>query len=128
MLDPSRRRTWDDLAHEFLKQYSLSTAIDVSRRELDALRQGSDETVASFLTRWHENMAQIIIDQPLEKEQIQMVVRRLQPRIAKHLIGLPFIDFASLTSTLFGVEEDIARGLWPYSSLRDPMGKESLVG
>ena len=57
-----------------------------------------------------------------------MVVRRLQPRIAKHLIGTPFTDFASLTSALLGVEEGIARGLWPYSSPRDPKGKESLVG
>ena len=77
LLDPYRWRTWDDLAHEFLLQYSFSTSIDVSRRELEALRQGSDETIASFLTRWREKMAQIIIDRPLEREQIHMVVRRL---------------------------------------------------
>ena len=50
LLDPSRRRTWDDFAHEFLRQHSFSTAIDVSRRELEALRQGSDETVAFFFS------------------------------------------------------------------------------
>ena len=60
---------------------------------------------------------QIIIDRPLERELIQMVVRRLQPRIARHLIGMPFTDFASLTSAIFGVEEGIARGLWSDSSL-----------
>ena len=57
-----------------------------------------------------------------------MVVRRLQPRIARPLIGMPFIDFALLTSTLFSVEEAIARGLWPDSSPKDPKGKEPLVG
>ena len=57
-----------------------------------------------------------------------MVVRRLQPRIVRHLIGMPFIDFASLTLALFGVEEGIARGLWLDSSPRDPKGKEPLVG
>ena len=41
---------------------------------------------------------------------------------------MPFIDFASLTSALFGVEEGIARGLWQDSSLRDPKGNEPLVG
>ena len=37
-LDPSRRRTWTDLAQEFLRQYSFNTVVDVSRRELEALR------------------------------------------------------------------------------------------
>ena len=71
-------------------------------------------------------MAQIIVDRPLEREQIQMVVRRLQPRIARHLIGIPFIDFASLTSALFSVEEGIAIGLWPDSSPTDPKGRKPL--
>ena len=127
MLDPFKRRTWDDLAHEFLTQYSFSTVIDTSRRELAALRHGSDETIASFLTRWREKMAQIIVDRPLEREQIQMVVRRLQPRIVRHLIGIPFPDFASLTSALFSVEKGINRGLWPDYSPTDPEGKDSLA-
>ena len=37
-LDVSRRRTWDDLAQEFLRQFIFNTVIDVSRRELEALR------------------------------------------------------------------------------------------
>ena len=40
LLDPSRRRTWDDLGQEFIKQYSFNTVVDVSRRELEALRRG----------------------------------------------------------------------------------------
>ena len=94
-------RTWNDLAHEFLRQYSFSTTIDVLRRELDALRYGSYETIASFLTLWREKMAHIIVDRPLEREHIQMVVRRFQPMIVRHLIGIPFTDFASLTSAFF---------------------------
>ncbi|RVW24474.1 hypothetical protein CK203_082158 [Vitis vinifera] len=38
-LEVSRRRTWDDLAQEFLRQFAFNTVIDVSRRELEALRQ-----------------------------------------------------------------------------------------
>ena len=57
-----------------------------------------------------------------------MVVRRLYPKISRHLIGMPFTNFALLTSTLFGMEEGIARGLWLDSSLIDPKGKEPLVG
>ena len=37
-LDISRRRTWDDLTQEFLQQFSFNTVIDVSQRELEALR------------------------------------------------------------------------------------------
>ncbi|RVW68756.1 hypothetical protein CK203_062989 [Vitis vinifera] len=51
-LDPSRRRTWADLGQEFIRQYSFNTIVDVSRRELEALRQGPDETVTSFISRW----------------------------------------------------------------------------
>ena len=36
-LDASRRRTWDDLAQEFLRQFAFNTVINVSRRELEEL-------------------------------------------------------------------------------------------
>ena len=42
-LDPSRRRTWADLEQEFIRQYSFNTVVDVSQRELEALRQRPDE-------------------------------------------------------------------------------------
>ena len=37
-LDVSHHRTWDDLAQEFLRQFAFNTILDVSRRELEALR------------------------------------------------------------------------------------------
>ena len=37
-LDVSRRRTWDDLAEEFLRQYAFNTVVNVLRRELKALK------------------------------------------------------------------------------------------
>ena len=63
----SRRRTWDDLTQEFLRKFAFNTVIDVSRRELEALRQRSDETVTSFIFRWREKIAQII-DKPSERD------------------------------------------------------------
>ena len=48
-LDASRRRTWDDLAQEFLRQFVFITVIDVSRRELEALRQDPEKLVTSFI-------------------------------------------------------------------------------
>ena len=40
-----------------------------------------------------------------------MVVRILQPKIARHVIGVPFINFGSLVMALFSVEDGLARGL-----------------
>ena len=37
-LDPSRSRKWADLGQKFIRQYSFNTVVDVSRRELEALR------------------------------------------------------------------------------------------
>ena len=61
-LDPSRRRTWADLGQEFIRQYSFNTIVDVSRRELEALRQGPDESVTSFISRWREKIDRLLID------------------------------------------------------------------
>ena len=63
-LDPSRRRKWVDLGQGFIRQYSFNTVVDVSRRELEALRKRSDESVNSFISQLREKIAQII-DRPL---------------------------------------------------------------
>ncbi|WJZ99805.1 hypothetical protein VitviT2T_018220 [Vitis vinifera] len=109
LLDPSRRRTWADLGQEFIRQYSFNTVVDVSRRELEALRQGSDESVTSLISRWREKIAQII-DRPSERDQISTIMRSLQPCFARHLMGFPQTDFGSLVQALYGIEEGISKG------------------
>ena len=64
-LDPSWRRTQSDLVQEFLKPYFFKTVVDVSRRELEALRQRLDESVTSFISYQREKILQII-DRPSE--------------------------------------------------------------
>ena len=64
-LDASRRRTWEDLAYEFIRQFSFNIIIDVTRRELEAMRQGAHETATSFISRWMEKVIQMI-DHPSE--------------------------------------------------------------
>ena len=126
-LDVSRRRTWDDLAQEFLRQFAFNTIIDVSRRELETLRQRPDETVTSFISCWREKIAQII-NGSSEMDQINMIMRSLQPRFARHLLGFPHVDFGSLVQALYGIEEGIARGLWLESSPSDSKGKRPVIG
>ena len=109
-LDPSRRRTWADLGQEFIRQYSFNTIVDVSRRELEALKQRPDELVTSFISRLREKIAHII-NRPSKRDQISMIMRSLQPRFTRHLMGFPRTDFGSLVQVLYGIEEGIARGL-----------------
>ena len=110
-VEPSRLLTWGDVAHEFLTQFAFSADIVVSRRELEATRQRLDESISSFVTRWRAKVAGMI-DQPKEQDQIDMVLRNLQPRFARRLVGVPFQDLRSLVQAAFSVEEAIAQGLW----------------
>ncbi|RVW57116.1 hypothetical protein CK203_091682 [Vitis vinifera] len=83
----------------------------VTRRELEFLRQGSDESVFSFISRWRERAAEMI-ERPTERDQMSMFLRSLHPRFARHLTGVPFQDFRSLVQALFDVDDGISRGLW----------------
>ena len=57
-----------------------------------------------------------------------MVLRSLQPRIARHVVEVPFTDFGSLVSTLYDVEDGILRRLWTYSSPSDIKEKKPFRG
>ena len=57
-----------------------------------------------------------------------MVMRSLQPRIARHVVGVPFIDFDYLVLALYDVEDGISRGLWTNSSLSDVNRKKPFSG
>ena len=87
------------------------------------MRQRPDETVTSFISYWREKIAQII-DRPSERDQTNMIMRSLQSRFARNLMGFPHMDFGSLVHALYGIEEGIARGLWPDSSPSNSKGKK----
>ena len=55
-----------------------------------------------------------------------MILRSLQPRIIRHVVGVPFINFGSLVLALYDVEDCISRGLWSYSSSVDAKGKKPI--
>ena len=75
-----------------------------------------------------------MIDRPKERDQIDMVLRNLQPRFARHLVGIQFQDLRSLVHAAFSVEEAIAQGLWTYiatsldSKGKKPIGSPSRFG
>ena len=55
------------MAHEFLTQFAFSADIDVSRRELEATRQRSDEFISSFVNHWRAKVDGMI-DRPKEQD------------------------------------------------------------
>ncbi|RVX12973.1 hypothetical protein CK203_009748 [Vitis vinifera] len=57
-----------------------------------------------------------------------MVLRSLQPKIARHVVGVSFADFGFLVMALYDVEDGISRGLWADSSLSDVKEKKPFVG
>ena len=57
-----------------------------------------------------------------------MVLRSLQPRIARHVVEVPLTDFGSLVLALYDVEDGISRGLWTDSSPSDVKGKKPFRG
>ena len=96
-------------------------------RKLEVLRQGPEESVTSFISRLRENITQIV-DRPSENDQINMILKNLQPRFAKYLMGFPYTDFRSLVQALYGVDESIARRLWPESFSSDSKRKKPSGG
>ena len=84
-----RLRTWEDVAHEFLTQFAFNADIDVSKGELEANRQRPDKSISSFVSHWRAKVASMI-DQPKEQDQIDMVLRNLQLRFARRLVGIAF--------------------------------------
>ena len=57
-----------------------------------------------------------------------MVLRSLQPRIARHVVGVPFTDSGSLVLAIYDVEDGISKGLWTDSSLSDVKRKKPSGG
>ena len=61
-----------------------------------------------------------------------MILRSLQPRIARHVVGVLFTKFGSLVLALYDVEDDVSRELWydfsPIDTKRNkPAGEQRLA-
>ena len=69
-------------------------------------------------------MSRSLHSTPSERDQINMIMRTLQPCFARHLMGFPQTDFGSLVQDLYGIEEGISRGLWADSSPSNSKGKK----
>ena len=57
-----------------------------------------------------------------------MLLRSLQPKIARHVVRVPFTNFGSLVLALYDVEDGIFIRIWTYSSLTDAKEKKPSRG
>ena len=65
-----------------------------------------------------------MIDRPSEREQIIMIMRSLQPNYARHLMGVPIMDYIALIEALYGIEDGMASNLWSNFSSSYSKGKK----
>ena len=76
LVKPSRLRSWENLAHEFLTQFASNVDIDMSIWELKATRQRSDKSISSFVNCWRAKVVSVV-DRPKAQDQIDMVLQSL---------------------------------------------------
>ena len=65
-----------------------------------------------------------MIDSPSYRYQISMIMRSLQPSYARHLMGVPIMDYRALIEALYGIEDGMVLSLWSDSSSFDSKGKK----
>ena len=50
-LEVTRARSWEDICHEFHKQYKYNIEVDITRRDLKTTKQESKESFSTFITK-----------------------------------------------------------------------------
>ena len=56
-LDDVRARSWEDIYCEFHNQYKFNIEVDVTRRDLETMKQEPKEYFSTFITKWRSKAA-----------------------------------------------------------------------
>ncbi|OVA11235.1 G-patch domain [Macleaya cordata] len=81
-LDRSKYPTWPMLADAFIKHFSYGGDTRVTRRQLEAMQQGPNESFTDYIARWRRKVREMI-DRPSEEEQIAIIRKNLRPNYQK---------------------------------------------
>ncbi|OVA14794.1 G-patch domain [Macleaya cordata] len=81
-LDRSKYPTWPMLADAFIKHFSYGGDTRVTRRQLEAMQQGPNESFTDYIARWRRKVREMI-DRPSEEEQIAIIRKNLRPKYHK---------------------------------------------
>ncbi|XP_077217858.1 uncharacterized protein LOC143852360 [Tasmannia lanceolata] len=119
-------RTLEDIANRFVEQFSMEEGIDVTKRDLKALKQGHNETFTSFIRRWRRKAAQMTHRLP-DEEKIKIVVKNLSPQYYHHMAIQYFLDFNHLIKTGTQIEDALSNGLRSRVPSDSREGKRPMV-
>ena len=106
-LDDARARSWEDIYHEFHKQYKYKMEVDITRRDLETTKP---ERILLYLHYQVEAKATWMMSRPSEEEQLAMVVKNLLPIYHKYLFTHYFPNFKALIATGTQIKDAINNG------------------
>ena len=108
-VEPSVIRDWDGLARAFVAQYIYNESLDITIRDLETTRQESQETLAEFVTRWRTKAAKML-KRPEEGEQVEIVIKNLQPEYLDRLEYQGVDSFLQLMRIGARIEDNVRSG------------------
>ncbi|XP_077252401.1 uncharacterized protein LOC143891751 [Tasmannia lanceolata] len=125
-LKPEELGTLDEIANKFVEQFSMEEGIEVTKRDLKAIKQGPQETFTSFVRRWRRKAAQMT-NRPSEEDQIKIVVKNLSPQYYHFMATQYYSDFNHLIKTGTITEDALLKGSLAKSSFDPRNGKKPMV-
>ena len=110
-LEITKKKSWEDICEAFVAQFDYNIQLEVTTRELESTKMELNESFVDFIRRWRAKTVQMK-EKPSEKDQIQMILRNLQPALAKHMIlAQVSSDFKTFFETGLAVEEAVQLGI-----------------
>ncbi|XP_077242456.1 uncharacterized protein LOC143882969 [Tasmannia lanceolata] len=125
-LKPEELGTLDEIANKFVEQFLMEEGIEVTKRDLKAIKQGPQETFTSFVRRWRRKAAQMT-NRPSEEDQIKIVVKNLSPQYYHFMATQYYSDFNHLIKTGTIIEDALLKGSLAKSSFDPRNGKKPMV-
>ena len=123
-LEPSRIRSWRDLAEAFIKQYQYNSDLAPDRLQLQSLSKEDDESFRSYAHRWRELAAQV--EPPmLEKEMCLMFLDTLTYPFYDKMVGYVYANFADIVSTGERIDDGFKKGRFGQGSVEEEIHRES---
>ncbi|KAI8546932.1 hypothetical protein RHMOL_Rhmol07G0158000 [Rhododendron molle] len=84
-LEPSKKRTWEDIGTAFVAQYDFNVDLKMTTRELENTKMSEKESFADFVKRWRAKAAQMQ-NKPDLKEQIRIITKNLPSSFAPYIV------------------------------------------
>ncbi|XP_077249120.1 uncharacterized protein LOC143888555 [Tasmannia lanceolata] len=125
-LKPEELETLDEIANKFVEQLSMEEGIEVTKRDLNAIKEGPQETFTSFVRRWRRKAAQMT-NRPSVEDQIKIVVKNLSSRYYHFMATQYYSDFNHLIKTGTITEDALLKGSLAKSSFDPRNGKKPMV-